>query len=260
MRVRTRVVGAAAAGALVGAAVVGGAVWAGGGGPTAAASGCGGSSPELTVQGTGLSTGTPDQLTLTVDVSVIGATAQAALSEDDTQAAAVVAALTRGGVSTADVQTTGLSVQPDYTTQGGNTVLAGYAVDNSVVATIDDLGTAGSDIDSVADAAGDDVRIDSVSFSLADPRTIEDRARQDAVRQASSHAAAMAAAAGQRLARICSVTDRSSSTTSPLGNPLNQLGAASPAASVPLEAGTQQASAQVSVVYALRPAARRARR
>lgn len=246
---------AAVVGLAAGAAAVGGAVWAGAVGGGGAAPGCGGDAPRLTVQGTGTATGTPDQLLLTLDVSVLGGSAASALGQDDTRSAAVVAALTGAGLPARDVQTTDLSVQPDYTTQGTSTVLAGYAVDNSVVATVDDLSRAGGLIDAVTAAAGNDVRIDSLTFTLADPRPLEDRARLDAVHQARSHAAAMAAAAGERLAGICSITDDTSSSSSPepyLG--LNAAAAAAP--SVPLEPGTQQESAQVSLVYALRPAGR----
>lgn len=246
------VAAAALAGASVGAGAVGGVAWSGG--PAKARVGCGGSSPQLTVQGTGTATGTPNRLLLTAGVSVLGGTAQSALGTDDARTAAVVAALTSGGLPARDVQTTNLSVQPDYTTTGSSTVLAGYAVDNSVVATVDNLSKAGALIDALTAAAGNDVRIDSLSFTMADPRPLQNQARLDAVRQARSHAAAMAAAAGERLAGICSVTDQSSGT--PPRQPFVN-GAMAAAAGVPLEPGTQQVSAQVQLVYAVEPAARR---
>jgi uncharacterized protein len=210
---------------------------------------CGGTAPRLTVQGAGIASGTPDLLTLTADVSVSDPTAQGALADDSTRTAAVMAALTRSGVATADLQTTGLTVQPNYVLRDNTTVLAGYSVDNTVVAKLRDFSSAGAAIDEVVAAAGDATRIDSLTFSIEDPRGLQDRARQDAVRQAVSHAAAMAAAAGERLGPVCSLSD--DSATSVPSSYQRALGDNVAAPSVPLRAGTQQASAQVSIVYAL---------
>ncbi len=224
----------------------------GGGGTSAAGAGadprCGSGAPELTVHGTGIATGTPDLLTLSLAVSASGSSAQAALSSDNSSTAAVVDALTQGGVAKADIQTTGLSIQPSYDKTG---TLTGYSVSNSVVAKIHDFTTAGSVIDAAAGAAGNAVRIDSLSFSIQDPRGVQDQARQDAVHQAVSHAATMAAAAGERLGPVCSLTDNTS-----LSGPTNDgdfaaAGRVAATPPVPLEAGTQQASAQVTLVYAL---------
>ena len=81
---------------------------------------CGGSSPKLTVQGTGLATGTPNILTVYVGIDVTDPTAQAALADDNTRAGAVTAVLTQGGVATKDVQTTDVSINPTTTTKGSS--------------------------------------------------------------------------------------------------------------------------------------------
>lgn len=212
----------------------------------AATPGCGAGAPKLTVHGTGTATGTPDLLTLSLAVAASGPTANTALSEDNSSTSAVVGALTSGGVVKKDVQTTGLSIQPTYGTKGA---LTGYSVSNSVVAKIRDFATAGAVIDAAAGAAGNAVRIDSLAFSIADPRGVEDQARQDAVRQAVSHAATMAAAAGERLGPVCTLTDDSSTSASSAAGSVAQPFKLS--TTVPLQPGTQQANAQVTVVYSL---------
>lgn len=236
-----------AVGALALAAVV---AWGGGSGNPASAAatpGCGSGAPTLTVRGTGMATGTPDLLTLTLAVDVTGPTAQTALSQDNATTSSVIGALTGGGVASKRIQTTGLSIQPSYDTKG---VLTGYSVRNSVVAKLHDFTTAGAVIDAAAGAAGNAVRIDSLTFSIRDPRGIEDQARQDAVHQAVSHAATMAAAAGERLGRVCSLNDQSSMSLPPNGG-FAAEGSPASAPAVPLQPGTQQASAQVRLVYAL---------
>ncbi len=241
------------------AAVVGvacGGVIGGGVGGVAAAGGatgpgvprCGPTAPKLTVRGTGQATGTPDLLTLTLSVSTTAPTANGALDQNDQDAAAVTAALATGGVKGKNVQTTGLSVQPQFNKTG---TVTGYSVTNSVVADVRQLSSAGAVIDAAAAAAGNAVRVSGLTFSIQDPRPLEDRARRDAVGQAVSDAAAMAAAAGQRLAGVCKVTDDSTAPV-PVGQTFSSAaGTAGTVASVPLERGTQQATAQVTMVYSL---------
>ena len=184
-----------------------------------------------------------------VDVSTTQATAEAALSADNITTAAVIAAFTAGGVTKSDLQTTDVSIEPNYAIVDGSQVLAGYEVDDTVSATLTDLASAGSTLDAVSQAAGNAGRIQSVSFSVADPRSLEDQARTDAVRQAVSHARAMAAAAGERLGSVCSLSD-----TSPTPSPIamgNTLGSEAQAPEVPLEPGSQQEQAEVTLVYDL---------
>src|ERR1022692_168466 len=57
--------------------------------PVAAKPTCGGSSPKLTVQGTGLTTGTPNLLTVSVGIDVTDPTATSAITDDNTKAQAV---------------------------------------------------------------------------------------------------------------------------------------------------------------------------
>ncbi|MGH9092261.1 MAG: SIMPL domain-containing protein [Acidimicrobiales bacterium] len=247
---RARLVAAVVVAAAVGAAavVLVGAV--GGSAPATASAppACGSDAPELTVHGTGLATGTPDVLTLTLAVDVSGPSAQTALAGDNGSTAAVIGSLAGDGVARRDIQTTGLSVQPNYDKTGA---LTGYGVSNSVVARLHDLSTAGQVVDAAAGAAGNAVRINSLAFSIQDPRRLQDRARQDAVRQAVSHAGTMALAAGEHLGPVCSLTDNSSLSPGTHFSANAAAGAALAPTSVPLQVGTQQASAQVTLVYAL---------
>lgn len=264
------VVGVAGAAAVVVVALVAAGLAGCGGNAGATASAapdrpsCGSSAPKLTVQGSGVATGTPNLLTLTLSVDETAGTAQEALAADNTTTAAVVGVLRTGGVTAAHIQTTGLSIQPDYQFEHGTNVLTGYAVDNDVVAMLTNFGTAGSVIDAAAGTGGNAVQIDSLSFSLADPRPLQDAARLDAVHQAVSHAATMAAGAGERLGPVCSLTD----DTQVQPDNANQQDfsaagtAAAPASTVPVEAGSQEATAQVTMVYSLvaRPPVTSARR
>jgi hypothetical protein len=208
-------------------------------------------SPRLTVQGAGQASATPDSLNFNAQISVNGSSAQGALAEDNTTTRSVVQAIEAAGVKAADVQTTDFSINPNYTYTDGQSILSGYGVSNSLGVTVRKIADAGSIIDAATTAGGNALSVGSLNFAQTDPRRLEDRARRDAVRQAVTHAGAMARAAGQRLGPVCSLTDNSGVTEHvPILGPLAQ--AASPN-SVPLEGGTQQASAQVTLVYQLEP-------
>ena len=219
--------------------------------PVAVKATCGGSSPKLTVQGTGLASGTPNLLTITVGIDVTDPTANAAISDDNNKATAVTGVLTAGGVAAKDAQTSDLSVNPQYNQNG---VITGYEVTNTLTAMIRDFKTAGTVIDDVAGAGGNSTRINSLDFSVADTRGLEDRARTDAVHQAVAHARSMAVAAGERLGPVCSLSDQSQieNFNEPYAEGLPSADNKA-ASAVPLEAGSQQETAQVTMVYALLP-------
>jgi len=235
--------------ALVAVAATWGAGWPGATASAAGTAACGAGAPTLTVHGDGTADGTPDELTVDLVVDASGSSAVGALGAADTASAAVERALHAGGVAERQVQTTDLTIQPDYSTQGGTVVLTGYSVDDTVMATVTRLSGAGQLLDAVTAAGGNDTRIGSLSFGMADPRTLEDRARHDAVVQAAGHAAALAAAAGTHLAGVCSISDQ----PSPVGGPIAAPFASGQVAAVPLQVGTEQAEAQVTMVYRLAP-------
>lgn len=210
---------------------------------------CAGPAPRLTVAGSGTATGTPDTLTITVSVTVSGPSAQSALGQDNATTSAVLAAFTSGGLASADLQTTGLTLGPDYDYVDGRSVLTGYGASNTVVATLRRLSGAGAVIDAVSTTGGNATSIQSITFGTSDPTGLEDRARADAVHQAVSHARAMAAAAGERLGPVCSIVDDVSAPAPTAATFAPEATAG--VAAVPLAAGSQMAQARVSLVYAL---------
>jgi len=134
--------------------------------------------------------------------------------------------------------------------------LTGYSVSDTVSANFGaPFASAGKAIDDITAIAGNDVRIDSLSFSFADPRVLEDQARTNAVSQAVAHAQSMAMAAGEQLGPICSVTDNSAVQPYPLGYNGDEVFAGAAREAAPLQPGSQQETDQVTVVYALKPVA-----
>ena len=127
---RALAAGVAAAGLLIGAFAAGGARGDAATlpGSTVAAQAAPGA--RITVTGTGTVSGTPDQLLLYMGVQTTGSSVSAALQRANRAVGAVTRALARAGVRGSDIQTSGLSIQPDYT--GSTTVPAGYGVTESI--------------------------------------------------------------------------------------------------------------------------------
>ena len=208
---------------------------------------CGGVAPKLTVQGTGMASGTPNVLTVSVGIDVTDPSAQASLADDDSKASAVTAALKRGGVLEKEFK-------PRTCRSNLSTTAGARSQDmRSLILSRLSCGTfssAGSVIDALAEAAGRRVRMNSLSFSIEDSRGIENQAAYRR-RAPSCQPCPFDGSSGwtERLGPVCSLTDNSSvSDASP-----DDFGPLSAAASpVPVEPGTQQASAQVTMVLLAR--------
>jgi uncharacterized protein YggE len=213
---------------------------------------CGPTAAKLTVQGTGQATGTPDLLTVVVEVSASGPSAAAALTTDNTLAGGVVTAFEGGGVAARDIQTSDLTLQPQYAYPKGVPTVIGYQVTNSITASLHDIAVSGGIIDAVVGSGGNAVQIESIAFSTGNPGLLDARARSAATTQAMAHARALARAAGRSLGPVCSLTDESAVSNDERATANYSLAAPS-AAGVPIESGSQAQFAQVSLVYALGP-------
>jgi hypothetical protein len=220
--------------------------------PAATSAGCNSSQPRLTVQGSGQADGTPDVLTAVFGFSSTAASATAALNQNNAEVNQALLALSSKGVAQSDVQTTGLTLAPQYVYPKGVQTRNGFAATNTVTATLRDTKTAGDAIDAVVNATGDAATINSLNFSFANPAQVEDQARSHAVHQAVAHAAAMAAAAGRRLGPVCSLTDNTQPSLFAPYPGAGNAASTNQAAAVPVEPGSQTETDQVTMVYALR--------
>jgi uncharacterized protein YggE len=206
--------------------------------------------PMVTVQGFGSATGRPDQLTISLEVQTNAPTARASMAANAAKASAVVSKLEADGVTADDLQTSGLSVQPNYNSSG--TVITGYQVTNGITVTVNFAGSAaraGTLIDDAASVAGNAVRVNGISFSLIDQSALLAAARTGAVKQAAAQAETLAKASGMLLGPLCSLHDNTQQSQPPV--PFAMAAAAAAPATTPVEAGTLQVSANVTAVYQL---------
>jgi uncharacterized protein len=201
----------------------------------------------ITTTGVGNVNGQSDTLTLGIGVTTTAPHAAESLSENNAVATRVQQTLERDGVVKADLQTTGLSLQPAYPAG------TGYQVYDEVTATVTDLTRAGTMIDDALRAAGDDGRLDMATLSLSSTNPYLASARSQAVNAARVDASELAAAAGERLGTLVSITDTSQQSGTPYPDTEFTAAAASSsvAAPVPIQAGTQQVTVSVTAVWSL---------
>jgi uncharacterized protein len=201
---------------------------------------------KITVTGVGTVTGTPNQLLLSLGVSVNGASVSSALDQANQAVRNVTAALRARGVAGRDIQTSGLSIWPNY--QGNSQVPVSYAVSESLTATLNNLSQAGAQVEAAVHAGGNAVTIDNVSLNLTDTGKLLAAARAAAVRDARAKAAQFAAALGEPLGPVVSITPEQQVSPVFYGGAY-AAPAASKAASVPISPGRQQVSISITVVY-----------
>ena len=202
----------------------------------------------LTVTGTAIVNGAPDQATLSLGVTTTGATAAAAMGANNDAASAVIARLIAAKVAERDMQTTGLSLNPNWVMNAAGTAqeIQGYTASSTLTVRIDALDTAGAILDAaIADGAN---TLNGLTFGLTDPRPLEDDARKAAVADALARAQVLAQAAGETLGPIVSITEGGGGQ-----QPMPMLFKAAADSAVPLAAGEVGVSAEVTIVWQLKP-------
>ena len=151
---RAAAAGVASAGLLIAAFALG--VGQGGAAPASASDAAGNTTTvtaaadtaRITVTGTGKVSGVPNQLSLSMGVQTSAGSMATALRQANAAARSVAAVLHRGGVAAADIQTSGLSIYPDYSSSSG--VPSGYQVSEELTITLRRLSVAGSQISAAA--------------------------------------------------------------------------------------------------------------
>jgi uncharacterized protein YggE len=198
----------------------------------------------ITVVGTGTATGTPSQLVVTMGVQVSAGSVSTALDTANQTVSGVSAALRTGGVAAADIQTSGLSIYPNY--QSDSPVPVSYEVTESLTATLTQINAAGGQIEAAVRAGGNAITVDGVSLNLTDDGPLFATARANAMRDAHAKAAQFASAAGEPLGQVLSISPVTSSSPLVFGPSAGRAGSDS----VPISPGNQQVSVSVTVVYA----------
>ncbi|MFC2007550.1 SIMPL domain-containing protein [Chloroflexota bacterium] len=169
------------------------------------------------VRGEGKVSVVPDVAILSLGVesqaaTVIEAQSQAAIAMD-----AVVRELDGHGVDQKDIQTQRFSIYPvrRWAPEKEEDILTGYRVNNTVTAKIRQVDDAGVIIDAVTRAGGDNIRINSISFTVDDPSVANEQAREMAMADAEAKAKQLATLSGVKLGSPTYINESGGYTPAP---------------------------------------------
>lgn len=195
----------------------------------------------ISVTGEGVVEVAPDLATVMIGVTTQGETAAAALAANSAAVDGVMVQLTASGIAPRDLQTSNLSVNPNWTGYDSSSpTISGYVATNMLTVRIRELDSLGTVLDAaVTDGAN---TLNGVTFGLADPTPAMNEARKKAVADARARAELLAGAAGVTLGKIVSITE-SGGAASPM--PMFRA----EASAVPVAEGELGLTAMVTVVY-----------
>jgi uncharacterized protein YggE len=200
----------------------------------------------LTVTGQGQVEAAPDLATVSLGVTTQGATAAQAMAANNAALSAVLERLAAAGIEARDVQTSNLSLNPNWQQPYDGSsppVIDGYIASNQLAVRVRDIARTGEVLDAViADGAN---TLNGITFGLQDDSALQDEARTEAVQDARARAQTLAAAAGVQLKRIVSISEQGGYAP-PM--PMYRMEAAA-SAPVPVAAGEVGVTAGVTVVY-----------
>ena len=199
----------------------------------------------VTVTGEGTVDAVPDNAVIRIGVSSQGKTARAASDANAREMNAVLAAIKDGGVAERDVQTSSLSLQPQYDPkQTGAAHLIGFRVNNQITVKVRDIGKLAALLDRAIAAGANEMS--GIEFKVSNEAKLLDQARTAAIADAHRKAELYAQAAGMQIGRVIVISEEGATPPAPVYRAL-RAGMAAPA----IAPGEQTVHAVVTVSYEL---------
>ena len=203
----------------------------------------------LDVSATGEATRVPDVAIISAGVVTRASTARAALQQNAAQMERVRAALKRAGIADRDIQTSNISLNPEYRyVQDQPPRLTGYTASNQLSVRFRDIAKSGDILDAlVAEGAN---QINGPSLTIDKPEEALDEARTKAIAIGRARADIYARALGMRVVRLLSVSESGGSYPVPPPMPV-MMEARAQAASTKIDPGEQKVSVALGMTFEL---------
>ncbi|HEY6024412.1 MAG TPA: SIMPL domain-containing protein [Pseudolabrys sp.] len=199
----------------------------------------------VTVTGEATVAVAPDAAMIRIGVSSQDKTAREASDANAKQMTAVLAAIKSNGIAERDIQTSRLSLQPQYDpNKSGTARLTGFQATNQVTVRIREIGKLATVLDGAIAAGANEMS--GIEFIVSDQSKLLDRARDDAIADGRRKAELYAKAAGAKLGHVVAIIEEG---TVPPPRPMQALRAGA----VPIAPGEQTLRAAVTVSYELTP-------
>lgn len=192
---------------------------------------------------------TPDAVRINATVTSVAGTSKEALAATATSAAAVRAAFLAKGIAARDIATQSVTIYPEYKyTQDGGSVLIGYRASQNFVVVVRKASTAGTIVDAIVAAGGDNLQLNGVTPFVLDSSKATGSARTVAVKNAKAKAASYASLLGVKLGKVNHLVENSSPSPYP---PIMSVSKDS-AGSTEIDLGLQDVTVSISVQWALK--------
>ncbi|MDT7779431.1 MAG: uncharacterized protein QOC99_1943 [Acidobacteriota bacterium] len=191
----------------------------------------------------------PDTAILTIAVVTQNSSASEAQAENASKTDAVVRAIKAAAGASAEVKTSGYSLQPQYAYKEGTPpTITSYLARNAVTVTLGELNRVGSCIDAASRAGANSV--DGLAFTLRRDEQPRRQALADATREAVSKARVIADALGGHVVRIVEVQEAGAVRPTPIyeAGAAGRVSMTAQTAPTPVESGSLEIRAQVQLV------------
>src|SRR5215831_12549310 len=209
----------------------------------------------IRVTGDARVTAKPDRVQIDIGVTTRAAQSQEAAAQNARQVDTMLAAVRKVAGPSAVLKTISYSLNPNYQyhPNGGEPTIDGYTALNVVQVTLDELGKIGAVIDAATESGANHVQ--GIQFTLRDQDAVRAEALREAALRARTEAEVLAAALGLKVLRVLTVEE-----SSPRFVPMRVYGGAramaTAAAPTPVEAGTLDVTADVTLSVEVAPASR----
>ena len=186
--------------------------------------------------------------TVSAGVVTQAPSAQAAMQGNADKMNAVMDALSSAGIQTRHIQTSQLSLNPQYDYSNRQKPrITGYEARNTVSARSENLDQVGPMLDALVGAGANN--INGINFSIKDSAAAKSDARKQAVSEAGRKAQEMAEAANVNLGRILEMRETGHNMVQPQAN--MRMMAMEASTSTPVSGGEQAISVTVTLTYAI---------
>ena len=204
----------------------------------------------LDISATGEVTRVPDIANISAGVTTRAATAGAALQQAATRMARVRAALKRAGIEDRDIQTSSISLNPEYRhVENQAPRVVGYSASNQLSVRFRDIANAGAILDAlVAEGAN---QINGPTLSIDKPEAALDEARAQAVATGRARAELYARSLGLRIVRVIVVSESGGSYPVPPPMPMMMARGEAASADSKVDPGEQRLQVNLAMTFEL---------
>jgi uncharacterized protein YggE len=204
----------------------------------------------LNISANAEATRVPDVATLSAGVVTQAADGNSAMRQNAQQMDKVLAAIKAAGIAERDVQTSGVSLNPQYRYADNEAPkITGYQASNTVSLKVRDIAKLGKVLDALAAQGAN--QINGPQFEIDQPEPVYDEARLAALKKAQARAQTYAKSLGLQVRRIVSISENAGGGFRPMPMMRAQAAGMAMDKATPVAPGESTVSVKLDVVFEL---------